>query len=1012
MRFWHEHFRRYFTAYLVLALSLAPAFFLLFKLKGAVAAQLESRFNEESGRIKTELRDNIELGLQPIRAASGFFAADPAAPRVAWDRFVERLGVREARSWQRLGLMDLGLIWRVNAEDRAEKMRHWQGLGYASVLENPRFEGRENFCSILLENFEGRQPLDQGWSADVEGKIRLAMETARDTGQAASTEVVELFQMGKQARAAGLVVLEPVYEGPTPGTAAGRRKQLLGFVYGSLVPAGAWDSADKPGAKARVSWTLSAFPESGGVALRSYAELTGASEKPRWVRAESVNLLGRLWQLDLKSTPTLERSPEGALPWVIFIAGVTVSGALFLIALSQVRARLAAEKHAEILSRADDAMLREKRFSEAILNDLPGLFLLLDDAGRLVRWNRYLEEVTGLAGSELRALQGGELFGAANMGRVQESLAEVFRNGHARMEIRLRAKEGKPVPYHLTGYRFQSANRSFCIGIGLDVREQEEAREFEPVHQLMRQVIACAQQGVVVFDRNLRYVVWNPYMEKISGVRGEHAVGKTPSQLFPPELAEILETHLRKALLGNAVEAPPYEARFGEENPPVWLTSTYGPVTAADGSVIGVIEMARDVSAERKLEAERETMVRRLVENQKYESLGVLAGGIAHDFNNLLAGILGSANLVRMELDPKSPHQPLLQQIEESSKKAAGLCAQLLAYAGKGRFQIEPVDLTELVQNSASVLRHSIDPQCDLKISLAEGMPFVEADAQQLRQALMSLVVNSAESMEGRGGVIEISTRVASITRRSLESARVGSDLPTGIYVVLRVRDSGSGMDAATLEKIFDPFFTTKFPGRGLGLPSVLGIVRSHKGALTVESAPGTGTTFQIFLPPAQGRAPARKDPVSRPSVSITTASNPMRKPDAIMVVDDEPGVREITAKLIEAWGYPVSTAASGREAVERFRADPNSAGLVLMDLAMPDMDGATACRHIHSINPKVSVVVMSGFSAAQVAPHFSEDKISAFLQKPFNSDHLKEVLNSVLQGRGPGKRRPTGFKA
>ncbi|MBM3824010.1 MAG: response regulator, partial [Verrucomicrobia bacterium] len=477
------------------------------------------------------------------------------------------------------------------------------------------------------------------------------------------------------------------------------------------------------------------------------------------------------------------------------------------------------------------------------------------------------------------------------------------------------------------------------------------------------------------------------------------ASGQTPSALFEADLARRIERRLREVLSGGHPAEESYEAKFVGGAPPRWLASSCGPLTASDGTVVGAIEIVRDITEDRRMEAERENMIQRLVENQKYESLGVLAGGVAHDFNNLLAGILGSANLVRMELDPKSSLHTFLQQIEESSKRAAGLCAQLLAYAGKGRFQIEALDVNELIRANSSVLRHSIDPHCDFRIQLADGALAVEGDAQQIRQALLSLVVNSAESMSGGGGLIEIQTRLVEVTGKQLDGARVGRELPPGRYVSIRVRDNGSGMPPEMLARIFDPFFSTKFPGRGLGLPSVLGIVRSHKGALLVESSPGPGTTFQILLPPGSVAPRAAEGLTSKESAEVQEDKGQAFPSPAlnISIVDDEPAIREITSKLIAAWGYAVIAVGSGKEAVELFRQNPQCARLVLMDLAMPEMDGATATKQIHALNPKVPVMVMSGFSTSQVAPHFTEDWIAAFLQKPFDSVELKKHLARIL---------------
>ncbi|MBM3824189.1 MAG: PAS domain S-box protein, partial [Verrucomicrobia bacterium] len=373
-----------------------------------------------------------------------------------------------------------------------------------------------------------------------------------------------MFHLESQANAPGLLILEPIYSLPKPQTVEARRQQLLGFAYGSMIANGPWAGRGSLTNRALVAWTFcgSADPKALGFRGGGERETTGAAESAL-TRMRTLNLFGRGWQLQFRSLPALERSPERALPWIVFLAGLTISGALSLIAASQARARRAAETHAENLRAAEDAILREKRFSEEILNDMPGVFVLLDDAGRLIKWNRFLEEITGLPGSELRALRGGELFGLGGAGGVQEHSAEVFEKGRAQMEIRLRAKEGKSVPYYFTGYRFQTADKAFCIGIALDLSQKEKSdREIETVQQLMRQVIACAQQGMAVYDKSLRCVVWNPYWENLSGIDAVRASGQTPSALFEADLARRIERRLREVLSGGHPAEESYEAKF------------------------------------------------------------------------------------------------------------------------------------------------------------------------------------------------------------------------------------------------------------------------------------------------------------------------------------------------------------------------------------------------------------------------------------------------------------------
>jgi signal transduction histidine kinase len=274
---------------------------------------------------------------------------------------------------------------------------------------------------------------------------------------------------------------------------------------------------------------------------------------------------------------------------------------------------------------------------------------------------------------------------------------------------------------------------------------------------------------------------------------------------------------------------------------------------------------ARLAELEAQVQREQEQRQRdaRLQEARRRDSLSTLAGGLAHDFNNLLTTMLGFASLSAMELPATSPIQPFLAQIEQAARRAADLCQQLLAYAGRGRYVLAPLDLSAVVRDSAALLQVVICPPLRSSLQLAEGLPPVQADPAQMRQVLLNLVRNAAEALggaESADGLITVRTDRVRLEGADLASLRGGADLPAGEYVLLGVSDTGCGMDEATLARAFEPFFSTKFVGRGMGLPAVLGIVAAHHGGLRVASAPGRGSTVEVFFPPAA--AGARAAPV------------------------------------------------------------------------------------------------------------------------------------------------------
>jgi PAS domain S-box-containing protein len=395
----------------------------------------------------------------------------------------------------------------------------------------------------------------------------------------------------------------------------------------------------------------------------------------------------------------------------------------------------------------------------------------------------------------------------------------------------------------------------------------------------------------------------------------------------------------------------------------------------------------RDITERRRNEAERVAMEEKLRETQKLESLGLLAGGIAHDFNNLLTGILGHANLARRSTVP-SEIDACLEQVEQSTERAADLCGQMLAYAGKGRFEIGHVDLSAVVHETTSLLRASIGRTVRLELQLATGLPIVEGDLTQIRQIIMNLVLNGAEAAEGKTGAIRVTTGVVNADAAYLATTHLSPDLPAGRYVFLEVTDNGRGMSLDTQARIFDPFFSTKFTGRGLGLAAVLGIVRGHSGALKVESHEGIGTTFRLLLPASTVAAATQASPVEAPPI--------WHGRGVALVVDDEPSVRHVATRMLISMGLEVVAAASAVEAVQILRERPASFAVILLDLTMPGARGDETFRELRAINDDVPIILMSGYSHQEAATHFEGEELSGFLQKPFRLERLRELVRAA----------------
>jgi len=409
----------------------------------------------------------------------------------------------------------------------------------------------------------------------------------------------------------------------------------------------------------------------------------------------------------------------------------------------------------------------------------------------------------------------------------------------------------------------------------------------------------------------------------------------------------------------------------------------------ADGQPIRVVGTYANITERKRSEEEQRRLRRQMEHTQRLESLGVLAGGIAHDFNNLLTAIMGNVALARAEEGPLTPRDDYLMRAEASSRRAAELCRQMLAYSGKGRFVVRPVDMSELVREMVHLLELSVAKSTTLNVDLEPGLPLVDADAAQLQQVVMNLVINSAEAIGEGNGAITLTTRAIEVSRAETARCPFDLELEPGPYVSLVVTDTGCGMDAETKKRIFDPFFSTKVTGRGLGMSAVLGIIHGHRGALRLESEPGRGTIFEMVVPASTTVAEA---------VTITSPpATEWRGSGTVLVVDDEPAVRLVATRILSHAGFQVVTAGDGVEGVEQFRAHQGEIVAVLLDMTMPRMGGAETFRALREIAPSVKVILTSGHDEQQMIGRFTGQGLAGFIQKPYTPRGLRAKMCEVV---------------
>lgn len=414
-----------------------------------------------------------------------------------------------------------------------------------------------------------------------------------------------------------------------------------------------------------------------------------------------------------------------------------------------------------------------------------------------------------------------------------------------------------------------------------------------------------------------------------------------------------------------------------------YITRFLSPVFDQAGTVIHVVGSSIDITESRRLEAQ-------LQYAQKLESLGVLAGGIAHDFNNLLTVMLGHAELIKSQMSPDSRLYDNVQRIIRSAHRAAGLCQQMLAYAGKGKFVTKPCPLNTIIADIWEFLEVSVSKNVHLQSRLASASPVVEGDPSQLHQVVINLVTNASEAISDKEGVVSITTGAQECDEAYLRNTYVDDELPAGLYAYIEISDTGVGMDEATRLALFDPFYTTKFMGRGLGLAAVLGIVRSHRGAIVIDSKPQKGSTIRVLFPAAEWDASMDQDegPVE-PSWQTS---------GTVLVVDDEESMLVMTRIMLEKMGFTVLTAMDGVEAVEVFGNHFEDIALVLLDITMPRLNGDDAFWELRKIRDDIPILLLSGYGEQILSRQLFEAGRADFIHKPYGMAELIEKMQALTE--------------
>jgi PAS domain S-box-containing protein len=617
-------------------------------------------------------------------------------------------------------------------------------------------------------------------------------------------------------------------------------------------------------------------------------------------------------------------------------------------------------------------IVSEEKFSTAFSAGPDAILITAVDDGKVIDANEQFFNTTGYTRDGVIGKTAKEINNWAIANDRQVFVDTLQKTGHVdNMETYFRHKDGTKAPYLISARRIKISDGNCIISITRDISDRKKYEE--TLHQYER-IVDTSNDLMSLIDFKYVYQAVNETYLNAYKKRREEIIGYSVQEFLGEDVFEkTVRANLGRCFTGETVN---YESWFEF---PGWgkryMVVTYYPFFNEDKIVIGVVVNSRDITRTTQLEAQ-------LMQSQKLEALGTLAGGIAHDFNNLLMGIQGRTNLITQENSSDTTLEHL-KEIDAHIKSASDLTRQLLGFARGGKYETKPINLNDLVTNTANMFGRT---KKELTINKKFHTPLwpVEADQRQIEQVLLNLLVNSWQAMPD-GGTIYLQTKNTVVDDNYSPLHQVNP----GRFVKLTITDTGVGMDAATQHRIFDPFFTTKEIGRGtgLGLASVYGIIKNHGGAITVYSEKNRGATFDIYLP------------ASEKEVIVAEAVNSQveKGNEMILLVDDERLIVDVGKPMLENLGYRVLSAESGKEAVEIIREKKDEIDMVILDMIMPQIDGEKAYELIKEISPNMKVLLSSGYSVDGQAQKILNKGCNGFIQKPFSMVELSRKIRTII---------------
>ena len=637
---------------------------------------------------------------------------------------------------------------------------------------------------------------------------------------------------------------------------------------------------------------------------------------------------------------------------------------------------------------AKTALQEDDGFLQAIFSQAAFGIAQIDIDGRWMRLNDRFCNLLGYTEAELRGTYRDITYAddrqAALDGGRRLLAGEIAEHS---MQKRLVCKNGVIVwvRRYLSLVRDVNKSPRYFVTVIEDITEKISAEETLRQNELWtKQVFDNIPECIFVLDvtpdGRFKFVALNPAEEEAVGLSSSDVCGKFIEDVLSDEVSKKVIANYRRCLEAGSLIS--YQDELHLEVGRRYFHTNLIPLRDASGHIYRIAGCCTDLTDVKRTDEQA-------LASQKLESIGVLANGIAHDFNNLLGGILVCSELALAESEDVSVVREQLKRIRTSSIRGAEIVRQLMIYGGKENPDFEPVEISALVHEMLDLLKVSIPGHISLRVEVESDLPPVHASAAQIRRIVLNLITNASEAIGQHAGVIGVSSSLKSVSANSHSPGH--TSLPEGDYVQLQISDSGAGMTPEVQARIFDPFFTTKRNGRGLGLPVVQGVVRAHRGAIYVQSAPGQGTTFQILLPCNQGTASVAQIPVTE-TAKITAAAG------TILVVEDEDTLRSAVSKMLRRKGYSILEANDGQNAIATVRDFKDDLDLILLDVTLPGgISSREVVEEVQRMRAGLKIILTSAYCKEDISPAFADSGIENFIRKPFVIADLISLIRTVL---------------